>query len=399
MKMNLFKTLCVGVAAVWQASVAIADVPATTQAALPHVEFNPPGKAWLDEAAQGRLRQIVREDADVATAFAALRADADKALAVAPSPLRRIVYEGHVSNHPDRVRSVEHLRQDVLNAYALHYAAVVTGEDRYARKAGEVVLAWADAYVPSGNDVNEAKVLPLYVAAGGPARGMWDDAQRARVDAWLRKAADALVKRWRDDAVGNRAANRLRSIVVLGRILRDDALVQFSATRARALMERTLYPDGRSRDFEHRDAMHYHVSACSTLLSLAVALGHPEGQHLYDGYPDAPDGPSIRKSIAYMLPYARGEKVHAEWVNTKVDLDRRRWSEARDPFYEPGKPWNPDDAARVLGPASFFQPDLAPMARAFEARRAAATEHADANDVGESNVFAQAILRALQPPQ
>ncbi|MEQ9296947.1 MAG: hypothetical protein RIF33_00215 [Cyclobacteriaceae bacterium] len=40
-----------------------------------------------------------------------------------------------------------------------------------------------------------------------------------------------------------------------------------------------------------------------------------------------------------MFPYIRQEKIHPEWVNSKIDLDRRRY-EAGDDYYKPGNPWD-----------------------------------------------------------
>lgn len=342
---------------------------ATAPASRPveYVEFDPRGGLWVDSAAVGRVRERVAKDEGAARVFAALRGEAEGEVGRVASPIAAIRYEGHVSNHPDRVASVRHLR-DVEAVYALHWAAVMSGEERFARAAGRIVLAWARVYVPTGNDVNEGKLRNLVIAAarGGPACGTWTDSERAEVDAWLEKLAAALRAVWREDAVGNRAANRLTTLVTIANARGDAELRRFVAERGAGLVSRTLYADGRSHDLELRDAMHYHRSAVSQLARLAVAIGGEEGRAMYFG--TVAEGPSIAKSVAYMLPFVRGEKVHPEWVNSKVDLDRKRW-EAGDPYYRPGKPWDPTSAAEALTYAACFEPEMAGLAQETRAKK------------------------------
>ena len=63
-----------------------------------------------------------------------------------------------------------------------------------------------------------------------------------------------------------------------------------------------------------------------------------------------------------MVPYATGEKEHEEWVNSKVDLDRRR-AEAGLEKYRPGRIFEPKRALSLLEKAAYFDPSLMEIVR------------------------------------
>jgi len=89
-------------------------------------------------------------------------------------------------------------------------------------------------------------------------------------------------------------------------------------------------------------------------LDLALPLGS-EGPSLYTW--TAPDGGSSQKSVQFVVPYATGEKTHAEWVHTTVDLDRRCAAAGLEK-YRAGRLFDPIDAASLLEAASAFDPTL-----------------------------------------
>lgn len=82
---------------------------------------------------------------------------ANKAISRVPNPVETIAFEGYVSNHPQRIRSVDHL-QDMLALRTLTWAYIITGGQQYATKGRTFLRAWARTYIPTGNDVNENKL-------------------------------------------------------------------------------------------------------------------------------------------------------------------------------------------------------------------------------------------------
>jgi hypothetical protein len=68
----------------------------------------------------------------------------------------------------------------------------------------------------------------------------------------------------------------------------------------------------------------------------------------------ASDAPPLRA-------HATGENVHAEWVNTRAEIDRRR-AAAGIAHYQPGTPYDPRQAIPLLEEAEFFDPTFTPVA-------------------------------------
>jgi hypothetical protein len=56
----------------------------------------------------------------------------------------------------------------------------------------------------------------------------------------------------------------------------------------------------------------------------------------------------------------RGRKERREWSNSRVALDRRR-AEAGIESYRQGRPYEPNDALRLLEEASYFDPSPTPL--------------------------------------
>lgn len=121
-----------------------------------YVEFDPPPLFILKTEETAALRDLVAAP-PFDESYKALKADAASVLDDKPEPLENIIYEGHVSNHPDRLHSVKHL-QDMNKIYAW-WAHVVSGDSVYSTKAIEFVDAWAETNKTSGNDVNDNRLL------------------------------------------------------------------------------------------------------------------------------------------------------------------------------------------------------------------------------------------------
>ena len=325
-----------------------------------YVEFDLPTPLMLGDDAVRRLAERIEADTEAAAVFAPLRAEADAAVDDEPDPVAEIVYEGRVSNDPDRVRTAGHL-QDMRKLRALTWAHAVTGEARYLDAARRFLSAWTATTRPSGNDVNDNKLTPIVLAF----HLLGDDlpeGEREATRAWVRELADVHLKRLdAGPGQGNRRAKRVKIVALAGVALGDESVQTRVADEVRAYVAASLRPDGASYDLEERDAMHYHVGGLSIPTEIAANLGDASLYH-YEvpaGEPNA--GASLARSVAFTLPYARGEAVHAEWVNSRVPLDKKRW-EAGDPYYRPGKPWEPAGAAKLLTWASMFDPSLAPLA-------------------------------------
>ncbi len=137
----------------------------------------------LNAAQRERLREIVAEDPEAAALLEALRTEAEALIDLESHPLRVIHYEGLVNTDPRRIATVAKLREMADVATLLLYWQA-TGDERVAQTLRRFILAWSEVYAPTGNDVNENKFYPLFVAYEA-LRDTFKTGERERVDAWL----------------------------------------------------------------------------------------------------------------------------------------------------------------------------------------------------------------------
>lgn len=332
-----------------------------------YLEFDLPPTIWLTPAEQKQLR--TDDSPEKQAVLADFRAIADHALKRRPNPSDSIFYEGLVSNHPRRLQAAEYL-EDMRLLHALIWTYLLTGEQKYARRARSYLLAWASTYRPTGNDVNENKLNPCFLTYGLLKHELSNKKQK-EVERWLTDIAARQKEGWRlGETAGNRHAKRLKLIWILGLALEDRELQEFAFSRSREVLRKALFPDGRSHDLERRDAMHYHVSCINGLLELSL-IARISDINLYAE--TTPEGASIQKSVEYTLPYVRGEKIHPEWVNSQVALDHKRGASG-DPYYRPGKPWDPVEAIDMLLMASVYDPPLRTLATPLRKERETSEE-------------------------
>src|SRR5262245_12452041 len=117
-------------------------------------------QSLLTDVQRKRLADIARNDPSAAALFAGIRQQADRALADQPNPIERIQTEGKLSNDPVRVRTGQSLA-DMRKLEALAYAYAVTGDEKYATKARQFVLAWAKANHSAGDPIDDTNLEPL----------------------------------------------------------------------------------------------------------------------------------------------------------------------------------------------------------------------------------------------
>jgi hypothetical protein len=191
-------------------------------------------------------------------------------------------------------------------------------------------------------------------------------------------------------------SHRLKLVGLIGFVLRDRQFIQTAIGGFHEQIAADLQPDGSSFDFHERDALHYHCYTLEPLLVLAIAAHQNGIQGLYQYA--APNGASLAKSVAFLLPFAEGKRKHPEFVNSKVDFDRRRDAAGQN-GYQSGTPFDPKDARRSFELASFFEPQLGELAAqlASKPQRRFATWQAVLNEVGRTEQPAQRAQRKTMP--
>lgn len=315
-----------------------------------YVEFDPPAVVPVSPELVDRLRESLDEE-PVAAAYMSLRSLADAALDRTPNPIGVLIYEGRVSNDPQRIQTVKHL-YDMLDLRALAWVYAMEKEPQHLAAASELLEAWITATKPTGNDVNDNK-LATVVQAYLILHTDLDSDLLKKTREWIRQLQSVHLERI-DQGVGNRYVKRLKLIAMASTALDDQDMLLHIQDRMKIYIEQSLRPDGTSFDLEERDAMHYHVSGLNASLQLALWL--PDGIYAWR----SPTGSAIQLSVDYVRPYALGDKTHAEWVHSRVTLDRKRF-ESGDPYYRPGKPWDPAHSLEMFTLALVHDPSLAPV--------------------------------------
>ncbi len=315
-------------------------------------EFSIPEVSPLSAGQLAALREVVQEQGG-SDLLLAVRAEAEPLLDAEATPLAVIHYEGLVNTDPRRVETVKSLSQMADAARLMRYWQA-TGDERAAETLRRLILAWTDTYKLTGNDVNENKFFPLLVAYHG-LRPTFAEADRERTDAFVERLGAIHVAAVESGGrFTNRFTKRVRLVAVCGMILGRPEWVDTAHQGVRRFVEGSLNPDGTSIDFLHRDTLTYHCSALKPVLELAIVSGEA-GRELYVW--ENSRGGSLKRSVDFVVPYALGQKTHAEWVNSKVDLDRKR-AEAGIEKYQPGRPYDPRGDRDLFEFAAYFDPGL-----------------------------------------
>lgn len=314
-------------------------------------ELSIPELAWYDSAQLERIRALVRDDPQAARRHAERLAEAEPWLEAEPRPLAALAYEGRLNTDPQRIACVARL-QDLRGLALLLQAWAGSGESRHQLTIRRLALAWAGTYQPTGNPINENKLEPVLVALHVLLPEM-PVAEAAPLRKWVRALADAEAARPTEPH--NWGSKRLKLLLLCAAILDAKELRTRVLRDARGWVDAGLYADGGSEDLRRRDALSYHVSGLEPMLQLAVGLRRLDPTDDLYGY-QGRQGGSIARSLAFLDPYVRREKIYEQWRNTTARLDRER-AAAGIPEYQPGYPYDPVRAASTLVWEAPFRPE------------------------------------------
>jgi hypothetical protein len=301
-----------------------------------------------------RLRALVVTNADAAKQFSLVHRAADTALGEAPNPIEKIISEGHLDKDPLKIQTEKSLA-DMDKIESLAWAWAVTNDSRYSAKVREFILAWAKVNHSDGDSINETKFEQLIVAYD-LLRDTFSPTDRELVDDWLREKANTL---WKDHRglKENWFSHRLKIVGLIGWTIHDGNLVTETIEGFHRQINTNFKPDGASTDFYLRDAFHYHLYDVEPLLTLARA-GERNGEKFYEFA--ATNGATLDRGVAFVVPYALGQKTHEEFVNSKVPFDRKR-AENGQGEYQPHV-WNPRESIHMFSQAAWFRPEYGALA-------------------------------------
>ena len=306
-----------------------------------------------------KLRQTIKNDAEAAQLYHSIKIDADKSLTENTSPLDTIYYEGLIEADPRRIRSRESLK-DAVKSENLAWTYLVEQQEDYLRKAVEIILEWSGVYKPIGNPISEKELIPM-IRAYALLRDRFSKEEQAQVDDWLKNLANSEIEkedRSRSIYINNWQAKRLWIVGYVGFILKHNEYIEYVKKGYKIYADSAFYEDGRSFDFVHRDALHYHASGLWPLIDLCIAA---DRNNLDLVNYQSIKGGSLRKCIDFMIPYSTGEKEHLEFANSRVKFDRIRF-EAGEEMYSGKNIYDGQRTAKVIEYYSYFDEGLMPIA-------------------------------------
>ncbi|WP_064504780.1 alginate lyase family protein [Frateuria defendens] len=227
--------------------------------------------------------------------------------------------------------------------------------------ATRYLMAWVGVYRPSLDPIDETgfeALIDTYAIVG--ARLPPDE--REQVRRYLHDWAWGYVGAIRHgQAAHGRADNwqshRIKLATMMAVALHDDELFRTARSLFQAQIAANIAPDGETVDFRVRDALHYVVYDLQPLVQAALAA-HSLGEDWYRWR--APGGASLAGALAWLAPYAAGEKTHEEFVHSQVKFDAMR---ARAGLKGFTGPFDPRAAAALYWLAAELDPSVQPLAR------------------------------------
>ncbi len=291
-------------------------------------------------------------------------------LNAAPHPLAHVHTEHTLAGDPDREASLVAERQlPLMRQAALAWRA--GGGKPYLDMAQRWMVGWMGVYQPDLNPIDETgfdSLIDTYAIIQDHMDPKARDAARAYLIAWGQayardmEAAQAAAKAgtW----TNNWESHRIKLVTMIAVATRDPQLMD----RARRLFDdqlnANLSPDGQVLDFSLRDALHYVLYDLEPLLQAALAA-RSAGEDWYDRKSRA--GASLAGAVAWVEPYADGEKTHQEFVHSTVPFDAQRAQHGEKGY---SGAFEPATAGRLMWLAAQFEPRYGALAARLEPQAA-----------------------------
>lgn len=191
----------------------------------------------------------------------------------------------------------------------------------------QLLVAWAQTYQIDYNPIDEADLdgpLDAFIIV---RKDLPQDARDA-VDRWLRKLGDGYLTRMEQmpDAragiwANNWNSHRVKLATLSAVALADPDMLRRARAQFQAQLNRNVRADGSVLDFEERDAIDYVTYDLEPLLHAALAA-QLAGENWYAI--KSSSGAGLPEALAWLQPYALGQKSHEEFVHSTVKFDAQR---------------------------------------------------------------------------
>lgn len=294
----------------------------------------------------------------------AIVARARAALSRPPGAIAQLHTEGTLPGKGIREVSLVAKRdQPVMLDLAIAWR--LTGDRAFLDQTRRYLDAWARIYQMSFNPIDETGFDTMAMASDLTAADLPKEVHD-RLDAFWRRMAvgylDAMEAGPRN-ANSNWQSHRIKLATLAAFRTGDPRLIDRARAAFRKQIAVNLRADGSTYDFEERDALHYVTYNLEPLLMAALAAkAHGENWYVWS----APDGASLPRSLAWFAEFARGNRTHIEFANSKVQFDRDRAAAGQEE-YAPHV-WTTGNALETFQLANLLDPQFADLAKALAAQ-------------------------------
>lgn len=312
-----------------------------------------------------KLKAIIELDSSAQKVWILLEKQAKIALKQEPQAIDIIVSEGHLATDPKKIKTIKALA-DLNKIYALAYTYKITNNKEYFNKCLQYITAWATTNIAVGNPINNSKLDPLFEAYD-LIKDEIKVADKQVIEKWFRQIATAEIATQhtilkKKSTYNNWNSHRIKILANIAYILNDKPYQLFVDSNLKLQIAMNLCADGSGIDFKERDALHYHEYTLEPLLVTATIIKRATGFDYYSYH--STSGASIQKSVEFLVPYATGQKTHAEFVNSRVAFDRKR-AQNKEPSYMIGANYDPKNAINVFIAASNFNVEYVKIVNAL----------------------------------
>jgi hypothetical protein len=313
------------------------------------------------------LKNLLKKNKDVNTQYLKLKKLADLSLSSSPSPVDTVFSEGRLATDPKKIKSLKALG-DVKAMYALALAYRVEAKKPYLSKATEFLKAWANLNKPIENPINDTNFEAAFEAYD-LIKTDFSKSDNDTIKKWLSVMAykelnhPFFSKLKPGHQTNNWNSHRIKVIGMIAYAINDNSLKQFIDTALSSQIATNLYADGSGMDFKERDALHYQVYTLEPLVRLAIVLNRATGKDFYHCV--SPVGSSIQKSMEFLVPYTTGEKVHKEFVKSKIAFDKKR-ADNKESNFITGALYQPSHGLNLFSMATYFEPKYLELVKQLE---------------------------------
>ncbi|MBC9032206.1 alginate lyase family protein [Sphingomonas sp. JC676] len=277
---------------------------------------------------------------------------AEAALARPPGAIPQLHTEGTLPGKGIREISLK-AKEDQPIILNLALAWRLTGDRRFLDQAGRYLETWADIYQMSFNPIDETGFDSLILATDLTEADL-PPALRAKLDAFWRRMAEGYLDAMRGKPkhfYTNWQSHRVKLATMAAFQIGDPDLIARARQAFQAQVATNILANGSVFDFLERDALHYVTYDLDPLLMAAIAAkAHGEDWYAWKN----PAGASLRSALAWLEPYARGEKSHIEFARSTIQFDLDRAKAGQDE-YAP-HPWDAGNAVGTYALAAQIDP-------------------------------------------